>query len=483
MPADTPVSSNPPAPARAPALEEQFRELRQAEFSRLDAGGEVYLDHTGSALYLASHLAWHTQLLAGGVFGNPHAENPASSRSTAWGDAARDAVLALLEASPSEYEVIFTANASAATKLVAESFAFGRRSRLVLAADNHNSVLGLREFARRKGAVVRYIPLDEELRLRDVARHLSLEPGGGPHLLAFPAQSNFSGVRHPLALVRLAQGLGFSVLLDAAAYLPTAQLSLRTVPADFVTLSLYKITGYPTGVGALVARRSALEQLQRPWFAGGTVEFSSVQNDTHLLRAGAAGFEDGTPNFLALSAIPEGLRRFQAIGVQRIGAHVQDLTGLVLGGLATLRHRNGRRLVVVHGPATLVTRGGTVSFTLVDRHGRWIPHWDVERSLATQRIAVRSGCFCNPGAAERAFAFEAGRVRGCLAGTQRDREPFSLERFARCMDGGPVGAIRASVGMATSQDDVERFLGALERWTDGPSAMIAEGAAPDDQCA
>ena len=140
-----------------------------------------------------------------------------------------------------------------------------------------------------------------------------------PSLFAFPAQSNFSAVRHPLGFVREAQTLGYEVLLDAAAFVPSAALSLRQVPADFVTLSLYKVLGYPTGVGALVARRDALGRLRRPWFAGGTVQFASVQNGIHQLRAGASGFEDGTSNFLGLSAVPRGLAYLNGVGMTSIG--------------------------------------------------------------------------------------------------------------------------------------------------------------------
>ncbi len=468
-------------------FQEFFDDLRRREFSRLDRREDVYLDYTGSALYLASHLQWHLQLLADGVYGNPHAENPSSRASTAWHEASRTAVMELLDADPGEYTVVFTANATAAAKLVGESFAFGRRSRLVLSADNHNSVLGLREFARRAGAQTAYIPLDEDLRLREVARSLPPVKRADGHLLAFPAQSNFSGVRHPLALVRLAQGLGYSVLLDAAAYVPSSPLSLRLIPADFVTLSLYKVLGYPTGVGALVVRREALSRLHRPWFAGGTVEFSSVQNDTHLLRPDEAGYEDGTPNFLALSAIPDGIRRFREMGASRIHSHVGDITTRVLTGLHALRHSNGRAAVAVHGPQDGASRGGTVAFNVFDRHGRWVPSWEVERWLAARRISVRSGCFCNPGAAERAFAFEAGEIRRCLPGAPhgaRHPEPFSTERFARCLGGRAVGAVRVSVGPANGGRDVDRLLAALDTLIDGSSRRIAAAEDPGaPQCA
>lgn len=442
-----------------------FEDLRRTEFTRLDARGEAYLDYTGSALYLESHLQWHLELLRQQVVGNPHAESSASRLACGWAEAARSSILEFLDADAADYEAVFTANATAAAKLVGESFPFRRRSRLVLSADNHNSVLGIRQFARAAGASVSYVPLRDDLRLTDLRAVL---PGQAPDrsLLAFPAQSNFSGVRHPLALARLAQSFGYRVLLDAAALLPSSALSLRHVPADFVILSLYKVVGYPTGVGALVARRDALAMLRRPWFAGGTVEFSSVQNAMHELRAGGAGFEDGTPNFLALSAVPWGLAFLRRLGMSRVADHVSQLTAKLLAGLAALRHRDGRPLATLYGPPTSEQRGGTVAFNLADERGRWIPHREVEARAAQRRISLRSGCFCNPGAAERAFGFNAYHAALCANQGKRRGEgvPFSIDHFARCMGSVPVGAVRASVGLATNTEDIERLLGALEDW-------------------
>src|SRR5439155_824095 len=96
-------------------------------------------------------------------------------------------------------------------------------------------------------------------------------PSTGPGLFAFPAQSNFTGVRHPLDLVELAHARGWDVLLDAAAFVPTSRLDLAAVKPDFVSVSFYKMFGYPTGVGCLLARTHLLGTLRRPWFAGGTV--------------------------------------------------------------------------------------------------------------------------------------------------------------------------------------------------------------------
>src|SRR5690606_20814048 len=139
--------------------------LRDREFSRLARSGQTYLDYTGAALYPESLVRRHTGLLAATTLGNPHSENPSSRTTTAATDAARDAVLDYLDADPAEYTVCFTANASGAIRLVAESFPFGPGSRFIATADNHNSVNGIREFARRRGATVSYLSLDAELRL------------------------------------------------------------------------------------------------------------------------------------------------------------------------------------------------------------------------------------------------------------------------------------------------------------------------------
>ncbi|MGZ8412425.1 MAG: aminotransferase class V-fold PLP-dependent enzyme [Gemmatirosa sp.] len=445
--------------ARAPrARAEDFDALRAREFARLDADGHAYLDHTGSALYPESLVTAHAAMLRRAVLGNPHAESPASLASTALIAEARARVLRFLDADPSEYAVVFTANASGALRLVAESYPFGRESPLVLSADNHNSVNGLREYARRAGAAVYVLPLDDALRLADAdaALHAIRATHAGQGLLAFPAQSNFSGVRHPLALVHTARALGHAVLLDAAAWVPTNPLSLRAVPADFVALSFYKIFGYPTGVGALVARHDALARLRRPWFAGGTVAYVSVQHDTHLLHDGAEGFEDGTADFLAIGAVGAGLDFLDAVGTERVQAHVARLGRCLAGELAALAHPSGAPLVRLYGPDDPCARGGTVTFNVLDARGGVVPFAVVEARARAARVSVRGGCFCNPGASEAAFGFPAEATRRCLQATAR--AGWSVERFAACLPGHAVGAVRASAGIATNDDDVMRLV-------------------------
>jgi selenocysteine lyase/cysteine desulfurase len=435
-------------------LQEQFETLRNREFRRLDEAGHVYLDYTGSGLYAESQLRAHDEYLRANVLGNPHSESPASAKATELVEGARTRVLEFFSADPEQYCVVFTANASTALKLVGEAYPFDARSRVVLLEDNHNSVQGIRLYAERSGAKVDFLGLDEDLRLGP--DQVIPDAGEGPSLFAFPAQANFSGVKHPLSMVGEAKDRGFDVVLDAAAFVPTSVLDLSAVQPDFVCVSFYKMFGFPTGVGALIASREALGRLRRPWFAGGTVEYVSVQGRAHRLRVGPEAFEDGTLNFLGIVAVPPGLAFLSEVGVERITARVDSLTARLLDILAKLRHADGLSAVALYGPAGTDGRGGTVSFNLLDPRGDVVPYGVVERAATRAKVSLRGGCFCNPGAAEVAFGMPAAESVRCFE--RMPRGAFSLKELADCLDHEvAVGALRASVGIATNESDMDRL--------------------------
>jgi len=433
--------------------------LRASEYGRLEAHRHTYLDYTGAGLHAASQVREHTEWLATDVFGNPHSASPASSAATTAVEEARGAVLRWFNATR-DYVAVFTQNASAALKLVGEAYPFTEGSRLLLSADNHNSVNGVRLFAAARGAVTDYAGLTfPELRLdrADVSARLAAGDGTVPRLFAFPAQSNFSGVKHPLDLVREAKAHGWDVLLDAAAFVATCRLDLEAVPADFVAISFYKMFGYPTGVGCLLARRDALARLVRPWFAGGTVNFATVQARAHLLSPGEAGFEDGTLNFLSIPAVAIGLRHLERAGMDRIATRVRCLTGWLLQELLALRHANGRSLVRLYGPMTIAMRGGVVTMNLYDPAGHLLDYRRIEELAGAQRISLRTGCFCNPGTGETAEDITEADI---LAALDHSHD-MSLPRFLQFITqrgGKSAGAIRVSVGIASNFADVQRFV-------------------------
>ncbi|WP_313919581.1 aminotransferase class V-fold PLP-dependent enzyme [Tahibacter sp.] len=442
-----------PLPAASPDAFD-FAALRRREFARLDAQGHCYLDYTGSALYGISQLQTHLCLLESGLFGNPHSESKPSQASTRVIEQAREAVLRFLDVDASTHVVCFTANSSAAVKLVAESYPFDSGRHLLLSADNHNSVNGIREYARAAGSTVRTLPLDASLELHEPEQVLRDAATSGTGLLAFPAQSNFSGVRHPLTLVRQAQALGFDVLLDCAAFASSHPLSLRECPTDFAVLSFYKLFGYPTGIGALVMRRESMRRLRRPWFAGGTVRYASVLADTHRLHEGATGFEDGTPDFLGIAALASGFDLLNQVGMARLQQHVAALTAELFARLGSLRHADGAPMIRLYGPARLCARGGTLAFNVFDSRGQLLPCAQVESAADAAGISVRAGCFCNPGASEAAFGAEPGRLIHCLRELD---DAFTASRLSACT-GTEAGAVRASVGLANNSADLGKLV-------------------------
>ncbi|MHB0972408.1 MAG: aminotransferase class V-fold PLP-dependent enzyme [Thermoanaerobaculia bacterium] len=433
-------------------------DLRASDFRRLDEGGHVYLDYTGGSLYAEHQVRKHHEMLTQGVYGNPHSANPTSSLATELVHRARERVLRFLNAPSDEYTVVFTPNASGSLKLVGESYPFTSGDQFLLTFDNHNSVNGIREFDRARGAKTTYIPVTlPELRVDDsrITHYFDLALRGEHNLFAYPAQSNFSGVQHPLEWVDRAKERGWDVILDAAAFAPTNRLDLSVMRPDYVALSFYKIFGYPTGIGALVARRDALEKLHRPWFAGGTIEVASVQADRHVLSHGETAFEDGTPNYLGIPAIEFGFDLIETVGLDTIHTRVVALTGWLLDAMTKIRHTTGVPLVRIYGPTDMKARGGTITFNFYDRDGRVIDHRYVEAQANKANISLRTGCFCNPGAGEMALGISKGEIITCF--TQHNNE-LTLDDFRMCIDGKSTGAVRISLGIATNFADAYRFV-------------------------
>ena len=435
-------------------------ELRQHEYGRLDEQDQVYLDYTGGGLYGDSQIRKHMELLRDHIFGNPHSNNPASLAITGLVQQARAYVLEYFHASPEEYAVIFTPNASGALKLVGESYPFEPGGRFLIATDVHNSVNGMREFARARGAAISYVPVTlPELRLDLGQLDASLAQADPAHfnLFVYPAQSNYSGVQHPLELIEQARARGWDVLVDVAAFVPTNRLDLSRWQPDFACLSFYKIFGYPTGIGALLARRTALAKLRRPWFAGGGVKIISVVADAYWRADGEAGFEDGTINYLSIPAVEIGLRHIEQTGIDAIHERVVCLTGWLLDQLTALRHTNGRPIVHVHGPTNVERRGGTITMSFSDAEGMPIFGQYMEHAAGQAGIDVRTGCFCNPGSGETTFQIPKALMKQFFA-REEGMHFAELAREVYLARGVDVSVVRISVGMVTNFADVYRFM-------------------------
>jgi molybdenum cofactor sulfurtransferase len=416
----------------------------------------------------SAHAAWYAERLSRELFANPHSLSAASGRATAALDEARRRLLALLGVDESTHAVVFTANTSGALRLVGELFKWSASSRFAYLLEVHNSLLGVREYAAERGA--RLVPfrlpwppplparLPSELEAEGAAEG---EEATGLLLLAgLPLQCNFTGLRVPaVEYVRALRERGWHVLLDAAGSCAALELDLRACPADFVALSLAKLFGLPP-LGALILRRDAEHLLRKHYFAGGTVLAVSVLERRHALQPELSRrLEDGTPPFLAAAALPWAFDRVARLGARRICLHARALALWTARQMRHLRHPSGARLVELYGyredereADDAEVHGPVVAFNLRREDGLYVPLAEVLALAGLHGIALRTGCFCNPGACltwlglEAEHIFEA-RERGAVCGLDTGRPS------AR-----PLGAVRVSFGYASTFEHARRLI-------------------------
>lgn len=431
-----------------------FEILRNVEYKRLDKHSHTYLDFTGGNLYAKSQLMEHQELLINNILGNPHSTNPSSQLATKLVEEARKKVIEFFNAE--DYFCIFTQNASNALKIVGESYPFSQDSHFMLLADNHNSVNGIRQFCLSKGGKVTYAPIYyENLRMDEnfVLEKLQQENHCANKLFAFPAQSNVSGVKHDLKWIETAHENGWDVLLDAAAFVPTNKLDLKLVKPDFVSVSFYKIFGYPTGIGCLLVNKDKFHKLQKPWFAGGTVSLVSVNSIHHFLINNHERFEDGTLNYLDIPAVKIGLDYIDDIGIEKINERVSSMRKYLFDNLENLKHDNGKPLLHIFGPKDHGNIGGTMILGFYNEAGGRYQFEQIEALANEKNISLRSGCFCNPGIDE---------TNNCLTDAELAKY-YSSHNNGNYKDmmyylGKMRGATRISVGIATVKKDLDVFI-------------------------
>ncbi|KAF9506597.1 hypothetical protein BS47DRAFT_1262223, partial [Hydnum rufescens UP504] len=424
--------------------------LRRREFTRLRNG--TYLDYTGAGLYPESLIKSHSDLLRASIFGNPHSSSPSSVLSSRFAHEARSAILEFFDADPEQYSVVFTSNCSNALRLVGESYPYtSGSSRIVLPVDAHNSVNGLREFAIAAGADTVYIPMDQ-----DVPSALaSLPPLSAPGLFVLTGQSNLTGIKGDLCFLRTAKLEGYDTLLDAAALAPTSRISISSFESsvDAMTISLYKMVGFPTGLGALIAKKEFLMRLRKRWFSGGSVRIVQIPGEGRLLLDGHERWEDGTINFLSFPVIKPALRLLKSY-MPVLSIRLSLLMHFTLSALRSLSHDDGTPLVLIHSPSTQYTpskHGAIISLSVVSSTGKFVPPRIVERRASLENIHIRAGCMCNPGATSELLGL-----------ADRDGPAATLSTYAANEDMERLieeeGVVRVSFGLASSLEDSWAFI-------------------------
>lgn len=401
--------------------------------------------------------------------GNPHSTGSGpGQRSEAIITSARRRVLQWFGAPSGEFVVIFTSGATGAIKLVADAFDWKCGCEFRYLNECHTSILGVREVAARAGANIRAVSYEDASGLIQNA-HTAC--GECPSLLAYPPECNFSGRKYSLELAReysaLKSKIGRSwyVLVDAAKHASTSPLDLSTAGADFVCISFYKLFGMPTGLGALIARKTACEAVltRRAYFGGGTVDGATASERYHVARKDlTARFEDGTASFLAIAQLECGFDTLTRLagGMLTIANHTHACAAVTARRLDQLRHYNGAPVVKIYGGwlSGAHPMGSIVAFNCLRPDGTPVGFAEVEEVAAIEKVYLRAGCFCNPGACETYLGLTAEQVkahlaRGKICGDAKD-----------VIDGQPTGALRASFGYMSTMSDVQALVGVIEKY-------------------
>ncbi|KAG8386614.1 hypothetical protein BUALT_Bualt03G0166800 [Buddleja alternifolia] len=454
-------------------------QIRATEFKRLN--DVAYLDHAGATLYSESQMEHIFKDLNSNLYGNPHSQSNCSlTTSDIVGDARRQ-VLNYFNASPGEYKCIFTSGATAALKLVGETFPWSSESTFMYTMENHNSVLGIREYALHEGAAAIAVDVED---VADLDRRCSgnsaikviphrvqrrgeagcrrkQQTSDTYNLFAFPSECNFSGLRFNLDLVNVIKEDSYEmpgtfpnnsgswmVLIDAAKGSATAPPDLSKHKADFVVVSFYKLFGYPTGIGALIARN-------------GTVAASIADIDFYKRRDGIEEyFEDGTLSFVSIASLHHGFKILNALTVSAISRHTTSLATYVRNALLNLRHVNETRVCTLYGlkdPESLCNEmGPTVSFNLKGPDGSWFGYREVEKLASLSNIQLRAGCFCNPGACAKHLALSHSDIISNVEAGHVCWDDHDI------MHGKPTGAVRVSFGYMSTYEDARKFLKFIE---------------------
>ncbi|KAH8827778.1 pyridoxal phosphate-dependent transferase [Flagelloscypha sp. PMI_526] len=431
--------------------------LRETDFTRFSSSSETYLDYCGGCLHPESLVRVHSEFMLTSLLGNTHSVSHCSQLSSQCTDDARRSVLEFFSASL-EYTVVFTANASAALKLVGESFPFEDGSAYILGVDSHNSLNGIRQFAMMKGATTAYIPSTPIGGFNPDQAKVILEANVTSHhpcLFAMTGLSNISNSKPPLETLLHASTLGFFTLLDAAALAATSPFSLAEHPVDAMAISFYKMFGYPTGCGALIIKKSLLSILERPWFAGGNVEIVQVPG-TIVTRSSQLHerFEDGTINYLAMPAITTGLR-FLREYLPLLQTRLHVLLQYLCRSLQHLCHEGTNQPVVKilsRQPSSSSPRGecgSLISMLFYWPSGEILSNSFIEWAAVENSISLRTGCMCNPGGATALLG-----VEDVMEKLEKGVKMHELEESM----GRELGVIRVSLGLASNFADVRTFV-------------------------
>lgn len=334
---------------------------------------------------------------------------------------ARKKVAKLIHAQ-SEEEIIFTKGTTDSINMLARSFGdamVGEGDEIIVSQlEHHSNIVPWQMLCERKKAVMKVIPLHEDLSLDIEAFKGILNKK--TRLVSVAHVSNVLGIVNPIKeIVKLAHEKGIAVCVDGAQSVPHLAVDVQKLDCDFLVFSAHKMYG-PTGLGVLYGKKKWLDKLPPAEGGGEMIEHVSFEKTTYNVLP--YKFEAGTPNYVGSYAFGKAIDYMQEIGLENIATHEHALAEYIEEELSKISQV---RVYAVKQP-----KAGAVSFNVYRADGVLIHPFDVGVLLDRQGVAVRTGHHC--------------------------AEPL-IDYL------GVPGTVRASVGMYNTKEDIDTFIAALKK--------------------
>lgn len=303
-----------------------------------------------------------------------------AERATASYEAARETVRRFINASSTK-EVLFTRGTTTGLNWIgrfAEEILEEGDEVLISIMEHHSNILPWQEACRKTGAKLVYAYLkDGGLDLEDFRKKLT----DRTKFVSITHASNVLGVINPIQeLAQLAHEKGAIMVVDGAQSVPHMKIDVQKLDADFFVFSGHKMAG-PTGIGVLYGKEHYLNQMSPVEFGGEMIDFVYEQSATW--KELPWKFEAGTPNMAGAIGLAAAIDYLEAIGMDAIEHHEQDLIAYVFPKIQAIEG------LKIYGSQDLAKRSGVISFNLGDLH----PH-DLATALDYEGVAVRAGHHC-----------------------------------------------------------------------------------------
>ncbi|MGG0787865.1 cysteine desulfurase [Peribacillus simplex] len=297
-------------------------------------------------------------------------------------EGAREKVRKFINASSTE-EIIFTRGTTTSLNTVARSYGganIKEGDEIVISyMEHHSNIIPWQQLAKEKGAVLKYIPLQEDctISLDDVKATIT----DATKIVSIMQVSNVLGVINPVKeIAKIAHEHGAVMVVDGAQSTPHLKVDVRDLDCDFFAFSGHKMVG-PTGIGVLYGKKELLEKMEPIEFGGEMIDFVGLQESTW--KELPWKFEGGTPIIAGAIGLGAAIDFLEEIGLDNIERHEHKLAAYAMEKMSAVEG------LTIFGPKDAEKRAGVITFNINDVH----PH-DVATVLDADGIAVRAGHHC-----------------------------------------------------------------------------------------